>query len=449
MSDMRDFLGRGIEGFNPSPEEGLERTRDRTRKRHRRRQFLAGAVTVAMFGGTLAGAVWLGDQRGRPIAGPSPSPSPSYDQIVVGGDQVWICTPGFRNEGKRCFARTSPVIKIASGNLGGQPWSLQAFMALYEGPDPKHPVDSGGAPRRRLPMMCSVWRFKGSAITGCERSLGKDALWGTGVPTALMDAPLASPVEPFDEGPLYGIEDSGGGFSGDSRGAVTAVWAWTPRETERVDVEADGVDVGPAVLAGPFESLRTTLKWFVAFFPSDTQTVTYTAHAADGDVLWAETDRYETEPRESLDLVPSSPEVVVASGTYEGGDWELVVYRAIDGTSGSEWLCYELELGQDDSSRSCSSMGELPGGSLGVDEDGDGPLPMFLFGSTAEETARVEIREASAVGGAKLYAAPEELEGDLRFFVGFSPMEADVTVRAYDAQGNELWSDVKPYHPDT
>jgi len=60
----------------------------------------------------------------------------------------------------------------------------------------------------------------------------------------------------------------------------------------------------------------------------------------------------------------------------------------------------------------------------------------------------VEISEGGEVSEASLYPSPDELGMDARFFVGFTPRESDVAIRAYDANGELLWSDEHPYHPE-
>jgi hypothetical protein len=98
--------------------------------------------------------------------------------------------------------------------------------------------------------------------------------------------------------------------------------------------------------------------------------------------------------------------------------------------------------------RTCTELEGSTEGALGLDLDGDGPLPGIVYGETPAETERVRISEEGAVSEASLYRPPEGFGRDALFFVGFTPRAADVTIRAYDANGRLLWSDEHPYRPD-
>jgi hypothetical protein len=86
--------------------------------------------------------------------------------------------------------------------------------------------------------------------------------------------------------PLTGIEGTGGMFVSSASGPTTALWAWTPKATATVQVTAGNGELHEADLYGPFAELRTDLKWFVAFAPSDAQQMTATAFDGQGNVLW-------------------------------------------------------------------------------------------------------------------------------------------------------------------
>jgi hypothetical protein len=446
MSDMRDFLGRGIEGFNPSPEEGLERTRDRTRKRHRRRQFLAGAVTVAMFGGTLAGAVWLGDQRGRPIAGPTPSPSGSFDQVVT-GNQVWLCRPRLHREGHVCFARIGPVVDVTDGEESGEPWSLRAFQAMYWGP----PLGSGEGPSVRVPVLCTVWRGGDAAPSAaCHRTLGEDRLVAVGPPPSLADAPLARLLEPGDQGPLWGIEDTGGGYSFERMGSDSvAVWAWTPQQTARVEMTVEDISVGSSKLVGPFDALRTDLKWFVAFLPPEPHLVTYAGYDDAGRVLWEGLGEMPGPRGPGSPMVPTSPQVVVGRGTYGVREWTLRAQLiTVDGRAG---ICFRLNyVGYTDNiGGGCTLPLHLTESAGLFGWGGNLEFPLALYGHAPLETASVEVEHAGKITEGFLFRAPPELGGDFQFVVGFAPsLDVTVTTTGYDAEGNEIWKDVKKATPE-
>lgn len=337
MGDVHDFLRQGTHGLDPSPDEGLERTLARARRRHRWRQGLAFLTAAGLFGATIAGAVILRGPRGVPLTGPTPGPSASPG-VVVTEEGTWLCRPSFRNQGTHCLARISGVVDVASGVHEGLEWSVRAFVAFYDGPDfSRSPLDMAGTRVRRA-MLCTHGQVEGTPKASfCERSTGPDALFGLEAPPSLARLPIARPLEPSDTGPLHGIEDSGGGFLGLDSGLWRATLAWTPGATARLQISADGTVLAPAALAGPFEELRTTVKWFVAFFPKEAREVTYTAYDAEGSILWQETDRYSQDAGAGRPpdrpLVRRLPEdrTVVAAGTDGGRGWEVFTYQTGEG----------------------------------------------------------------------------------------------------------------------
>lgn len=335
MGDIHDFLRRGMHGFDPSPEEGLERTLARARQRHRWRQGLAFLAAAGLFGATIAGAAILQGTRGVPLAGPTPSPSASSG-VVVTEEGTWLCRPAFRNQGRICLARTGEVIEVASGVHAGLRWTVRGFTAMYDGPDFSLSYERMAGSQVRHPMVCMRWKGEGNPSPPfCQTAEPAGGVFGVEMPPSLMTLPIARPAEVSERGPLTGLEESGGGFVGNEEGTWTAMLAWTPEGTARVEISADGRALGPAVLAGPFEELRTAVKWFVAFFPKESREVTYTAYDAVGSVLWRETDRYPSprEARRDPPLLRRLPEdrAVVASRTDAGTGWDVFTYQTTKG----------------------------------------------------------------------------------------------------------------------
>jgi hypothetical protein len=341
MGELHDFLGRGTRGFDPSPEEGLERTLARGRRRQRRRHGVAFLTAIGLFGATVAGAVILRGHQSVPLAGPTPTPSALYGRVVT-DEGTWMCTPAFRNQGRQCLARIGEAVDVASGIHEGHAWTVRAFTVLYDGPDYSRGPDEMAGTRVRRAMVCTRWQVEGNPPSSlCQRTTGPDALFGLEVPpkmsASLIRLPIARPLEPFDAGPLDGVEDSGGGFLGQDAGPWTAILAWTPQGTARLEVSADGVDLAPAALVGPFQELRTTVMWFVVFIPKETREVTYTAYDAGGSLLWRETDRYRSDP--SAEGPPEPPALrrlpedrtVVAAGIGGGTGWEVFTFETREG----------------------------------------------------------------------------------------------------------------------
>jgi hypothetical protein len=443
MSDLRDFLGRGVEGFDPSPDEGLQRTRDRGRHRHRRRQFLAGAVTVAMFGGTLAAAVWLGGPRGRPIAGPTPSPT-----ISSQSGQPTSCSPGFRNTGVICISRTSDVVEVATGLTDGQPWSVRGFSVVYEGPDPRVNVEARKGTHSELAMLCIRVEAGAPAVSLCQRALG-DGIWAIeGIDDRVADPTLA-PVrglEAAEGNPLQGLEEGPGGFLGlplhDTNTHLSITW--TSLETARVDIAVDGGPATEARLAGPFAELGS-VKWIVATVPAGAQTVMSTAYDADDTVLWEEVD-HGGYPANSPPPIPNEPPISVAELSHAGTTWLLGAYSAASG--GNKVLCVSFARINEDAGTVCMWAGgfDRPGARMySVDVDGEGPLPAALFGAASPNTVSVSVSQGDASHGAQVYPAPTELGLDVVFIVAFADGSAPATTRGYDGQGNLLWTDVKTF----
>jgi hypothetical protein len=287
MSDDRDGFEGAVRGFDPSTDEGLERTLDRARRRHRRRQVLAGILAVGMFGATLAAAVALGGSNGRPIAGPTSSPSPSAEFVRVTDEATWICVPGFRG-GRRCFARTGPAVEVASGTKEGVPWSLEAVTVLYQGP---HLGRSADPDQVRWPFLCTEWRFGAEGHSLCYRQTSGASIAIEGVPmTALVSAPIAKGLQPTGTGPLF--QDESEGFVphtvGDIDGPVASYYGWTLAQTSRLVVKAGDHEEAEAVLAGPFPDLNTPLRWFIAFAFKEGETAALTAYAGE-ERLWTRT----------------------------------------------------------------------------------------------------------------------------------------------------------------
>jgi hypothetical protein len=286
MSDFRELLGRGVGDFDPQPDDGLERTLDRARLRHHGRQILAGIIAFGVFGATLAGAVALRDREARPIAGPTVSPTASPIP-----HEPTSCSPGFLNTDQRCLTRTGEIVDVASGEAAGHPWSLQAFVAAYRGPDLR-----GGRLRPGtqvvLAFLCTRMRFAGQDMRFCERASEHGSVWGfEGFGDALLDPSLPPVDDPrtADDNPLQGLEGSGGGFAGTTVEEGSLRWGWTPEETVSVRVEPDEGEPSEAVLVGPFPELRTRVRWTVAFVPVGSERVRVTAFDATG-VLWRESD---------------------------------------------------------------------------------------------------------------------------------------------------------------
>lgn len=449
MSDLDRFLRNGVGGFDPSPEEGLEATRRRVERRQRRRRFIAGSLTVAMFGATLAGAVWLGDRSRRPIAGPTPTASPILVETPdpapapspppeLGTD---TCQGPFFGD-VVCVEATSDVIVIGSGRFQGVAWALYAWTGRYIGPRASLP---GPQPDAEMPVLCTAWLYGELHQPRCERTAAGDT-WSL----ALVEMPGIQRGF-LQESSALKFPGSSGWFETDPRKGSTAVWSWTPKETARITFTGQAGAQAEAELFGPVPRLENGMKWFVAFLPSDAGPLAAKAVDEAGELLWHEAApsiRTAYPPRRRMS--PTSPVENVAGGTYEGGDWELFAYTAVERPGGVANLCFRLVIHPDEDpvGGACTRLGELAGGALGLDTDGGGPLPGFVYGFTPPDTGRVELSEGGVVREASLYPSPGSLAMEGKFFVGFTPRVTDVAIRAYDSAGEELWTDEHPYHPD-
>jgi hypothetical protein len=456
MSDFRDLLGRGVGDFDPGPDQGLERTLDRARRRHRGRQVLAGVLAFGLFGATLAGAVALRDREARPIAGPTPTAAPSVETRTgpglappphpALGTDTCQGNPG-PAQGDFCVKATSHVVVVGSGKTNGVAWALYAWTGTYRGPgpDPRQAYDEHPQPGVELPVLCTAWFFGEPRQPRCRGTADPDELWDR----ALVDMPgkqsgaimegSALPVGEFVIDPFFGP----------IRG-LTAVWAWTPAETAGVVFEARDGRTFQAEVFGPAPELGNGLKWFVAFVPVGMGPFTARAEDQTGRELWHQQDPpIPTEPPTRPRYLPHSPPATVAEGTFEGGRWELLGYEATRVPGHRPALCLWFDFASEEGpGRTCTEPEGSTEGALGLDLDGDGPLPGIVYGYTPTATERVAISEEGAVSEASLYPAPEGFGRDALLFVGFTPREADVTIRAYDANGRLLWSDEHPYRPD-
>jgi hypothetical protein len=454
MSDFHDLLGRGVGDFDPHPDEGLERTLDRARRRHRARQILAGVLAFGLFGATLAGAIALRDRAARPIAGPTPSPSGAASVETRTGPGLAppphpalgtdTCQGPYRGD-VYCVQATSDVVVVGAGKTNGVSWALYAWTGTYRGPDPRQADDEHPQPGIELPVLCTAWFFGEPRQPGCRGTAAPHEGWWM----ALVEMPGkqsgaivegdALPVPSFEIDPFFGP----------IRG-VTAVWSWTPAETAGVAFEARDGRTFQAELFSPVPELGNGLKWFVAFVPVDAGPFTARAEDHAGRDLWRlEDPPIRTEPPTPPRYLPLSPPATVAEGTYEGGRWELLGYEATRVPGHRPALCLWFDFAsEEDSGRGCTELGQSTEGTLGLDLDGDGPLPGIVYGYTPTGTERVEITEKGSVSEAALYPPPEGFGRAALFFVGFTPRAADVTIRAYDANGRLLWSDEHPYRPD-
>jgi hypothetical protein len=447
MSDLERFLQRGVDQFDPSTEEGLDAAQRRVRGRQRRRWVLAGALTLAMFGGTLVGAVSLGDRSRRPITGPTAGPTSTPSPAPSLGEET--CNGPFRGD-LMCVKPTGDVVLVGSGEFEGIPWAMYAWTGTYVGPEPGTSFDEGPQPDVEVPVLCTAWTFGERRQPRCQGTSPPYDSWSM----ALVEMPGKQTVGIQESGDLM-FRGSSGTFMIDPIErpveGLTAVWSWTPAETSRVTFTSHDGRAFEADLFGPVAELGNGVKWFVAFVPTEAGPLAARAVDQGGVELWHHQDPpIPTETPERAGYFPRSSTVTVAEGRYEGGSWKLLAFTAIEVPSGADALCLWFEFpSSDDTGRTCTELdGSIPGGALGLDMDGDGPLPMFVYGFTTPETDRVEIEEGGEVTEASLYPAPPELGLDLELFIGFTPRRADVTIRAFGADDEELWSEVKPYHPD-
>jgi hypothetical protein len=446
MSDFDEFLRRVVVGFDPTAEEGLEATRRRVERRQRRRRFAAGGVTVGMFGAILAGAVWLGGPPGRPTVGPTPSLS-----LSPRAGEPTTCSPGFRNTGEVCITRTSDVVQVASGVTGGQPWSVQGFTVVYQGPDPRVGLEARKGTHSELAMLCMRIEAGGPDASFCQRALG-GGIWGIEGIDDLVADPTLAPVRGLDaaaQNPLQGLEDGTGGFlslplrDGHSHLSVT----WTPEATARAEVTVDDGAPIETPLEGPFPELATKVKWIVAAVPGGAKTLTSTAYDAQGTVLWEEVDHAGSYPPASPPPIPDEPPLTVAELTHAGTVWRLRAY-SVAPPEGNRVLCLSFARVGEDASTVCTWAGGFAhpyGGMYSVDVDGNGPLPAALFGAASSQTTHATVSQGDSSRGAEIYPAPPALGLDVVFVVAFAEGAAPATTRGYDSRGNLLWTDVKTF----
>jgi hypothetical protein len=285
MSDLRDFLNGGVDDFDPPPEQALDTTIQRVRRRGRRRVVLTGAATFGVIAAMVGGLWWAfsPSPARRPIIGSGGSPSldtstSPWEPEGTGCRKLHM--------GRGCFTRTGPDIALVSGTAAGGDWSLRAFRAIYRGTDPE--AEEGTEPREvTQSSICSVWVFAGPPAVWCYGI--SEVGWIIGMSaTASSDSSELDTASPEPSDPLRWLPWR---VEGSTHPSVNALYGWTPTETARLVVELDDGLLLKAEVTGPFEEdLGTDVKWWVAFLPPLGTEATLRAFDENGELIWEDDD---------------------------------------------------------------------------------------------------------------------------------------------------------------
>jgi Divergent InlB B-repeat domain len=233
MSDLGDFLKRGVGDFDASPEASYDLTLQRVQRRTRRRMVLTGAATFGVIAAMVGGLWWtlVPSPGGRPVAGPTPlSATP---------------TPIGRPE------RVGPTVTFAAGRTGGERWVFQGYAAEFR--------TSDGRP---VPAVCLSLAF---ASDDPDHGLSCQEV----------------PAEPTQEP----VTTAWSNFRRSGAPTVTAVWGTIRSQTARLEVRREDGGVTTARLFGGVAEIGAGLQPFLAFHPPD-MSLTLAGLDGSGGVLW-------------------------------------------------------------------------------------------------------------------------------------------------------------------
>lgn len=157
-----------------------------------------------------------------------------------------------------------------------------------------------------------------------------------------------------------------------------------------------------------------------------------------------DSESFSEEPRR--EPRPTSPTVVIASGTEAGERWSLSAFTAEiqEGEAeGEHALCLDWKFGPAPHSGGECLIGgaKRPSGAHyfhRIADSIEGPRGAYI-GAISKDVAAVDLSlDDGTVEEAAIYDPPPELGVDFKFFVGFTPTNVDVRVRVLDASGGLL-----------